>query len=87
MGGGERVEGVDYDEVSWVVVLVTFPIRIWLWVVVGVRTVIRDWFGVVCHFPLPYLWALVPGCDESVYIVGTLQSFERKEYDLHFGCL
>lgn len=52
-----------------------------------VRTLIGDWFGVSCHFPLPCLWALVPGCDEGVYILGTLQCLERKEDDFHFGCL
>jgi hypothetical protein len=37
-----------------------------------VHTLVRDWFGVSCHFALPCLWALVPGCDECVYVFGTL---------------
>jgi hypothetical protein len=37
-----------------------------------VRTLVGHWLGVVCHFALPCLRALVPGCDQSVYIFGTL---------------
>jgi hypothetical protein len=52
-----------------------------------VRTLVGHWLGVVRHFALPCLWALVPGCDEDVHIFRPLQGLERKEDDIRFGCL
>jgi hypothetical protein len=52
-----------------------------------IRTLIRNGFGVSCHFSLPGLQALVPGWDEDVYVLGALQSLEGDEDHFYFGCL
>ena len=53
----------------------------------SIRTLIRNRFGVSCHFSLPALQALVPGWDEDVYILRALEGLEGDEDDFYFGCL
>jgi hypothetical protein len=51
------------------------------------RTLIRNRFGVGCHFSLPGLQALIPGWDEDVDVLGALEGFEGEEDDFYFGGL
>lgn len=68
---GLRVSRIRRFPGSWfVTMLVLFG------QVVGLRTLIRNWFGVGCHFSLPGLQALVPGWDEDVYILRALKGFK-----------
>jgi hypothetical protein len=56
------------------VVLSVFRVGEWMEVSFFIisRTLIRNRFGVSCHFSLPGLQALVPGRDENVYILRAL---------------